>query len=126
MCNDGASWLGGFSWAAGVYCDGDGDEGGERARRNRALRDKEGDGGDGNEKEGECLVAWGFIRIFAAPFAAKNGCNGNKRGGHRWALTETKEGGHRWLLTRHKEDAIKSRLTRKGMQRWVWMVLTGQ
>lgn len=78
------------------------------------------------KKEGECLVVWGFIRIFAAPFAAKNGCNGNKRGGHRWALTETKEGGHRWLLTRHKEDAIKSRLTRKGMQRWVWMVLTGQ
>jgi len=57
---------------------------------------------------------WGFIRIFAAPFAAKNGCNGNERGGQGW------------LLTRHKEDAMKSRLTRKGMQRWVWMVLTGQ
>ena len=43
--------------------------------RNRALRDKEGDGGDGDEKKvGECLVVWGFIRIFAAPFAAKNGC----------------------------------------------------
>ena len=50
-----------------------------------------GDGGDGDEKKvGECLVVWGFIRIFAAPFAAKNGCNGNKRGGHRWVLTETK------------------------------------
>lgn len=35
-------------------------------------------------------MVWGFIRIFAAPFAAKNGCNGNKEGGHRWALTETK------------------------------------
>lgn len=70
-------------------------------------------------------------------FAAIDGCDetreqprtaadGNERGGRGWLLTETKEGSQGWLLTRRKEDAMKSRLTRKGMQRWVWMVLTGQ